>query len=129
MAIIIRAPGSGGLKKELLWSNPNPTSVISSSITINFDYTQYDIVFVQLKGHTNYGENARRLVQVTKDDKWLGLHVPGDSFSVYRNMTVTDTGITFGTTAGYAYHNGGNATGSNFCIPTAIYGVKGKIEE
>ena len=128
MAIINNLPTRGGVKMELLWSNPRPTSAMASSTNVPFDFTKYDMVFVQVKPYSTYADSNARFIQVTKTDKWLGVHVPTDTFASYRNITVTDAGITFGTTAGYSYHNGGNATGTSYCIPIAVYGYKGKIE-
>ena len=128
MAIINNLPTRGGVKMDLLWSNPNPKSAMSSSLTVNFNFNDYDVVLIQTSPHANYDEDAWIYIQVKSNDRWLGIHVAHDTFASYRNITITSTGITFGTTAGYSYHNGGNATGSSFCIPERIYGINGKIK-
>ena len=113
----------GGTSLELLWENPNPTSAITSPITVNMDMTKYDRVFVSLKPAANANEPI--LVEHLPNSNWVSVHTYADTWMSYRRFTRNDTQFSIGTDSGYVYHDGGHASGGQYAIPVAVYGSNG----
>lgn len=105
------AYAQGGVKMDLLWTNPNPTSSFSAqTVTCDTSYSMYLVDCRTANNSTNIVSN---------------MFVNGTSFcvnngtnSISRNATVGANGITF--SDGYL---GGNAN-NNMVIPYHIYGIK-----
>ncbi len=124
MAVYNNLPTQGGGKWELLWTNPNPTSAINSAITVQHDMTQYEYVFVSMCASTTH-TNYPILVQSRRGSTWVACNQETtDTWMSYRRFAWNDTQFQIGYTAGYSYHNGGNATGGTYGIILAVYGVK-----
>lgn len=117
--------GGGVQKWDLIWKNPAPNKALSSATTVNVDTTQYDALFVYTKGHYSYADALARLIQIARSDVYFDIAQPRSNFVTFRSITVTDTAVTFGTTAGYRYYSdGGGAYSTNYAIPLKLYGVK-----
>ena len=124
MPVVNELPQGGGGKWELLWTNPNPNSAISSPITVRMDMTPYERVFVQMKVSNGSGQQVS-LVEHIEGSNWIGMHQTGtDTWMAYRWFTHNPTQFSIGADGGYMYHNGSKGTGSQYGIPVAVYGVK-----
>ena len=115
--------GGGTQKWDLLWENPNPSSTMGAT-NVPVDFSKYDKVFVLMKPHMGYAARDYRLIEICQGDLQIMCAQVRDTWIGYRKTTVTATQITFTATAGYVYHNGGGASGTAYCIPVAVYGVK-----
>lgn len=124
MPVINELPQSGG-KWELLWTNPNPNSAISSPITIQHDMTQYEKVFVALKFQTTSQNTDAVLVEHREGSNWIGCHALGTSTNMcYRWFTHNPTQFSIGADGGWVSHSGSHGSSSSHGIPVAVYGVK-----
>jgi hypothetical protein len=45
--------GDGGLSEEVLWINPSPTSALSSTVSINCNFSKYKYILIKTKFYTN----------------------------------------------------------------------------
>ena len=126
--------GSDSSKPELLWTNPAPRSAFAAQ-TVSLDLSNYKSVcieYVQNNDSSAYvypkvfyavGDTvsvpASGATQQAVTGGAFGLR--GIMMSTARDLTITTTGITFGT--GYTYQN----TGTQYAIPTRIWGIKAQI--
>lgn len=124
-------------EKKLLWNNPSPTSAFAAQ-TLSLDLSKYDGVIIRVSCGTNYNTDIQKPYQlfnyVPKDGTVHYLHsllnTSGTSNAYWaRQVTVTDTGITF-SIAGYPASTLASNNASQM-IPTEIYGYiyKDKIDE
>ena len=114
---------NGGMKMDLLWTNPNPT-VNFSTQTISLNLSSYDFVgIVFLNNKSLYGvEEEFSEIKIFK--KGTGTFSVGVAYSTGRNQTgrevdgINNTGITFG--SGFY----GSTVSDEIGIPYQIYGIK-----
>lgn len=114
--------------KDLLWNNPSPTENFAAQ-TLSLDLSKYDAVIIRCSEGKNYNTDAQKPYQlfnyVPKDGvvHYMSsiLNTSGTSNAYWaRQVTVTDTGITF-STAGYPASTLASAN-TGMIIPTEIYG-------
>lgn len=108
---------------DLIWTNPSPSAAMGA-VNVPVDFSKYDKVLVLIKPHMGYTEKDYRLIEIRQGDIQIVCAQVRDTWIGYRRTTVTSTQISFTATAGYVYHNGSKATGTTYCIPVAIYGVR-----
>lgn len=111
------AYGQGGVKLDLLWTNPSPTSSFSAQ-TVSINLSDYDVLFIC--HYSDYAQNPRpqRVVSVALKSYGYGMLVDGSNLWPRRNVVVTNTGVQFTD----AVANG--STSNGFCVPQYIYGLK-----
>ena len=129
---------------ELLWSNPNPSSNLTTNVAINVDTTQYAhiIALVAYTAGTANGSNPEYpnlLLELNKDGPnfselmysssgWGDSSNRNDRICSYRGYKVDSDKIMIhgqGSTAGYIYTlSGGKENSPRYAIPVAIYGIK-----
>ncbi len=112
------AYAQGGVKMDLLWTNPNPTSSFSAQ-TISLDLSEYQLVFVVCKGDTT-GTNYTTALAEFNTLTQIGTI---NGYTRFRAFTATATGVQFG--GGYkqtSYSNDGSDNSAT--IPYHIYGIK-----
>jgi hypothetical protein len=127
-------PFSGLSKPELLWTNPNPTSSFAAQ-TVALDLSPYKSVCIEYvqnptssakcypKAFYAVGDTVSIPGSGATQQGFIG-GAYGKSGSVYgtaRDLTITSTGIVFGT--GYAQ----NGAGPGYGVPQRIWGIKAQI--
>lgn len=110
----------GGMKMNLLWTNPSPTASFAAQ-TINLDLSSYDFVMVcfrtfQLSTDADLGTLNAFGFKEEKNIAQIGGSASGNVGR--RFFTPSDTGIEF---SDCRYNN---ATNNNYTLPTKIYGIK-----
>lgn len=110
----------GGMKNELLWTNPNPTSqFVPQVVNVNTsDYSSFVIIF---KAYTTYQGFVQTEVSNIKGLLFGGvtsLSTVSSTGNLSRTFTITNDGFSFD-----KGHN--NNVDDNSCaIPYLIYGIK-----
>lgn len=109
-----------GITIDLLWQNPNPTSNFSTG-DISLDLSNYDMVMIKSKSVAsggNYYGVSYGLIDGSDYVCMVG-NAYSTSYFYKRRFTAFSSKINFG--------NGYRNTDSNasYCIPIAIYGIKG----
>lgn len=109
----------GGATVDLLWTNQNPTELFSAT-TIEIDLSKYNAVLIL----SNWFNNS----QVT-ESLFLPVGVTGRlsasiQFMSFRDTTVSETGVIFGSGQAFASYNGSFSQDDTKCIPARIYGIK-----
>lgn len=114
--------------KELLWTNPNPSSAFATQ-TVSLDLSEYDaveIVFAYSTGaltdtdtkKAHIGNGARVLFGVALSES-------GNPYIMSRGFTVANGGVLFGTPYRKQQNANTSATTINTdAIPLKIYGIK-----
>ena len=121
---------SSAIQMTLLWENASPSSYFNAQ-TISLDLSEYDEVQVYFNIHGNY----LRLFPFTLPVGSSG-HVTNDQGTslettsqwcqyIERDMTVSTTGVTFGSGTARGPGSGSAATDDWVIVPTRIYGIKG----
>ena len=113
--------GNGGtedLEPVLLWTNPSPTTEFAAQ-TVSLDLTDYAGVIIEF--HQTDTQSFGTRTYIKKNDTVNGItgagYVDGSNTNgLARNVTVTDSGVVFG-------------TGNIDCVPNKIYGVKEYVVE
>lgn len=116
------AYAQGGVKMDLLWTNPNPSSEYSAK-TETLDLTDYDFVFITFKWGAS---SARAMLNCFVMVDGGGV-ITSSVYNarVYREITCTTSGVTFGAGA-YANTISANMTSpsNSTCVPQQIFGIK-----
>ena len=114
------AYAQGGMKMDLLWTNPSPTSSFSGQ-TVSIDLSEYDFVYITgLQLNTNSVGYDSDLTRVG-DKGILWSFVSG--YTSHRMYSVGTSGIAF-ENGSRQTAIGTNADNNGHCIPTNIYGIK-----
>ena len=110
---------NGGVKPELLWTNPNPmTTFNSQTISLNLEQYKYVIIVVVTEAPSwDLLPRSTSIVPVGEYDSDIRLGATGTG-GTRSNVMATTTGVSFG--AGIM----GTSTNNNKAIPYKIYGVK-----
>ena len=106
------------LKFTKLWENQNP-SVAFSAQKITLDLSKYEIFMIEYMPSTSYNTTiSYQMSPKTASGFYALLNACIMDTSLWRNLTIDDTGITF--TGG---RFGANASESDgVCVPVRIYG-------
>ena len=98
---------------ELLWTNPAPNNSFPAQ-TLSIDLSNYESIVISCIDNSEDFEATSTIISKAKGGHAMAYN---RTWAFYRNVTITDTSITFGIGHG---NNGDNASR---CIPTKIYGV------
>lgn len=111
------AYAQGGMKIDLLWTNPSPTSAFSAQ-TLSIDMNNYNMIFVIATSRTDLDVRFSSSFKVGSYTARLCSTFTGTNVYTTRNVNLTPTSLGF--EGGY---NGSTANNS-YCIPMYIYGIK-----
>lgn len=117
----------GGISKKLLWQNASLTSQFAAQ-TLSTSWSEYDKIGLE---YQYSDENTDTVYREVKAEAGARIHMFALTLSTSRvpqfgerTMVLNDDGIKF--TQGYVGLASGNAAVSNwYCMPVAIYGIKG----
>lgn len=108
--------------RKLLWTNPNPTSAFSAQ-TVSLNLTDYDEVEIEARNSTSNSDSVTQNFSFSSGGGILTIFQLNDTWYM-RQLTLTNSGITFAS-GRYCYMtNGGNGVLDAVCVPTKIYGIK-----
>ena len=97
---------------ELLWTNPSPNSAIANGASISVDFKSWKVILVAYLYNTG-GTTLRSAVMSVSENMPYTLEAyPGGAGYQSRDMTITSTGVTFGT-----------VSNTSRMIPMYIYGI------
>lgn len=112
--------GGGGGSWTSLWTNSNPSSSFSAQ-TIPLDLSGYSVIAIACKQQNSTSADMA-IPCLGFVGNTLQCCVPNIGSTQYfykRTATIASNGITFST----GYRNTNSTTGTNYCIPIAIYGI------
>ena len=119
----LRCGSGGGLKEEILWTNPNPTSSIGA-VTIECDLSKYKMVLVKARYSTSnnstaiFGINAESETLTSRTVCLMSMGQTSGTYVIRRTLSFSDNGtkinISDGVESGYNIYN----------IPIEIIGIK-----
>lgn len=125
-AIFIKGAGGGaGASADLLWTNPNPSTLAAGTIALDLADYDYVIVTTNLSGSNT--ANGYAIAKVgSAEDTCIGCK-SWDSANSRMNANIrrfraSSTGVYF--------YNGGystSETSANRCVPYQIYGVRADL--
>lgn len=115
--------------RDLLWTNPNPSSEFAGQ-TISLDLSDYESIEVVYSSYSATVFQTMRFERINSSSGGIGLESTDRSNSissslavVSRNGTFDDNGVTF--YDGYFQTSSGSRTVSGrSCVPQKIYGIK-----
>ena len=114
------AYAQGGMKMDLLWANPSPTSVFAAQ-TVALDLSDYDFFVVSAFRTNDYATTPTFSGIIPKGVLAVIYGSEAGQANIYsRKITFSDSGVEFST--GYATGSTANSTAD--CIPDKIYGIK-----
>ena len=112
---------ASGLTFDTVWTNEAPTSAFSSQ-TLSLDLSTYNFIIIEYNlAVTDPNIKNSEIAMINGSTIRLAGYNPK---IVFRNATVTDTGITFTQAEDYTSYGGSPANSVNQIIPTAVYGIK-----
>ena len=112
--------GGGGSSWTLLWSNSSPSSSFAAQ-TIPLSLSAYSVIAIACKQQDSTAIDMA-IPCLGFVGNTLQCCIPNIGSTQYfykRTATIASTGVTFST----GYRNTNSTTGTNYCIPVAIYGV------
>lgn len=112
------AYAQGGVKIDLLWTNPSPT-VNFTSQTISLTLTDYDYLLVECTWATSFAGDLSYHICKNGVKSSLFCSNPTNTGVIgIRQATVSTSGVTISDA------KNGTTTANNIMIPTCIYGIK-----
>ena len=114
------AYAQGGMKMDLLWTNPNPTSSFTAQ-TISLDLSEYELFIISSKAYADSSslDEINFSIAIKNTDS-LAIAFRTSSPELFRVVTANDNGITFST----GKYTGDTNTSDSYAIPQKIYGIK-----
>lgn len=112
---------SGGVKFDLLWTNPTPTTSMSAK-TVNLDVTGEYPMFLLLSRYS--ASDGTWVSSIMPNGQTGRIQLVGSTYQGSRMVTINGSTATFG--AG-TYNNtsvSNSHTDNNYAIPVYIYGIK-----
>lgn len=109
----------GGVKMDLLWTNPSPTSSFASQ-TVSIDLSNYAGVLIVCKQHKSVESYFNFLSLIVAESIRF---LCGSGKLAFRNATVSSAGVVF-TDGSYVNTYGTDAVNNDYVIPYQIYGIK-----
>ena len=139
MAIVNRLPvGGGGLKKDLLWSNPSPTAEFGGQ-SVSCNLSNYDYIYIRFATSTTATQQANDVLYDIEKINVSSSSVPfvfggmlsfmvssSTSMRIRPLRIVNRSNVTF--YAGRLVESSSSSINNRYCIPLEIYGVKGTIQ-
>lgn len=102
--------------KTLLWTN----STAFSSVNIPVDRDAYDFLDVEVQRYGNI-----QTIRIPTTSAQGEIYAMYDSYQTVRTYTLNATTLSFANGAYFAgYLNTTRNYGTNYCVPTKVYGVK-----
>ena len=113
---------SGGMKKDLLWTNPSPSNNFGTQ-TVSLDLSGYDLIYVIFRRSTGTSSfNSYNFANVNGAECGV-MTFTGGKFCI-RSFAATDNGVNFSTATIYSTYGSGGDTDNTLVIPYQIYGIK-----
>lgn len=109
--------GGGGAWTEL-WTNPNPTSNFAAQ-TVSLDLSGWSFIAIVTSFSASHDYQTTHLVRVGDTSPLDTGNLFTTMYTAKRSASVSSNGVTFST----GYRNTTETTGTNYCIPLAVYGV------
>ena len=106
----------GGVKMDLLWTNPSPDSSFSTQ-TVSLNLSDYSMVAIEFKRIQNESVYVPQITVINGTRKYWSI-TTGGGYIVSRVFTASSTGISFED----AYRN--QTVTNTDAIPYQIYGIK-----
>ena len=125
MAIINNLPSRGGVKMELLWSNPNPDSIFNPT-TIQINLAKYQIVGIVFKSELGTPIRTTNIFLLMKGLSYGEGSVVGGVLQYTKSRVikaVTDSSVQFGDGYNATNQSGADAKDNSKMIPLYIYGM------
>lgn len=113
------AYAQGGMKMDLLWTNPNPSSSFSAQ-TIPIDLSDYSLIIISHYTNNAVGFDTAQVIQqiIPKADGQSFLIAGMNYYQRRKVSAISNSGITFNSGQYIAQEN------NTVCIPQKIYGIK-----
>lgn len=122
------AYAQGGMKMDLLWTNPSPTSTFAAQ-TISLDLSKYTIFIIITKPYAaanytdNYQYGASASSVIIKNIK-ASITTPAP-VNRFREVVINDSSVQFSAAYSFSTYTGtAAADGNDTVIPLYIYGIK-----
>lgn len=110
----------GGMKMDLLWTNPSPTSEFSAQ-TVSVDLSGYDAFYVECTVQSSYPTlKSSSVILANSSSTCSGI----DGGGYVRSRTITCNNNGFTTESGRYVQKDGQGVANDSCIPYRIYGIK-----
>lgn len=112
----------GGMKMDLLWTNPSPTSAFSAQ-TVSLDLSGYSYVYIECLMASSYTSQYINAHLFRVGGGLSYRMIGGGSTIMFRDATPTTSGVEF--SVGYIVNTyTSNVTDNTRIIPLHIYGIK-----
>lgn len=111
-------PGGGGSSWTLLWTNADPGSNFAAQ-TVSLGLSAYQFIAIVTQFSTSHDYESVNMVRVGGKSALDTANLFSTQYTAKRSAEVTSSGVTFST----GYRNTTGTTGTNYCIPVAIYGL------
>lgn len=108
----------GGASWVSLWDNPDPSSNFSAQ-TVSLDLSDWTFIAIVTQFSTSHDYESVNMVRVGGKSALETANLFSTQYTAKRSAEVTSSGVTFST----GYRDTTGTTGTNYCIPIAIYGV------
>lgn len=128
----------GGLKKDLLWSNPSPSAEFGGQ-SVSCDLSDYDYIYIRYVNSTTATSQINDVLydieKINVSSSSVALLYAGMLSFMNGSSTnirirpvriVNRANVTF--YAGRLVNGGESNVNNRYCIPLEIYGVKGTIQ-
>lgn len=117
------AYAQGGMKMDLLWANPSPTSAFGAQ-TVSIDTNDYEMVLVSFRASTETGYDYHVSVLVPVKDVIFLAITTGNNRLRERKFTWTAGGLIFQNAYTYNSYASTPSVDNTVLAPYQIHGIK-----
>lgn len=117
------AYAQGGMKMDLLWTNPSPTSAFASQ-TVSIDTNDYEMVLVSFRASTATGYDYYVSVLVPVKDVIFLAITTGNNRLRERKFAWTTGGLVFQNAYTYNSYASTPSVDNTVLVPYQIHGIK-----
>ena len=123
-----------GLNASLLWENPNPTNELNQGLyQFNDNFTPYDYLLIEFKPYKNIETPSLQVLFKLGENQYnygairQMFGVAHDEGIGYMRYVILQMDKPKEMQIGWSYSNDNGSADDGRIIPTAVYGIKGKI--
>ena len=134
MGNLMKIPSGGDMNATLLWENPNPTNTFGhTGLKLNDDLANYSYILIKFKAYRNVEKPLLEVLFKLGEDQYnygairqmFGVaHDEGVGYMRYVTLQMDKPREM---QIGRSYSNANGSADDGRIIPTAVYGIKGKI--
>ncbi len=103
-------------KLKIIWENPKPNSMLTTTVTVNHDFSQYNCIIVTTLGHYQLNNLYVHMFRCPTNNSGVGIAATNAGIGYQRILKITSSKLTI-------TPNTSNGNYESYTVPVKIYGL------